>query len=62
MVSLLSVVEDAHETARLRVVELTHNGYEDDAYSIVQEFREWYDDDDHEIYSLAYIGEGSEYY
>ena len=56
------MVEDAHETARLRVVELTHNGYEDDAYSIVQEFREWYDDDDHEIYSLAYIGEGSEYY
>ena len=62
MVSLLSVVEDAHETARLRVVELCENGYEDDAYSIVQEFREWYDDDDHEIYSLAYIGEGSEYF
>ena len=56
------MVEDAHETARLRVVELTHKGREDDAYSIVQEFREWYDDDDHEIYSLAYIGEGSEYY
>ena len=62
MVSLLSIVEDAHETARLRVVKLTHKGREDDAYSIVQEFREWYDDDDHEIYSLAYIGEGSEYF
>ena len=62
MVSLLSIVEDAHETARLRVVKLTHKGREDDAYSIVQEFREWYDDEDHEIYSLAYIGEGSEYY
>ena len=62
MVSLLSIVEDAHETARLRVVKLTHKGREDDAYCIVQEFREWYDDDDHEIYSLAYIGEGSEYF
>ena len=61
MVSLLSVVEDAHETARVRVVKLCDKGREDDAFSIVQEFREWYDDDNHEIYSLEYIGEGSEY-
>ena len=56
------MVEDAHETARLRVVKLCDKGREDDAFSIVQEFREWYDDDDHEIYSLTYIGEGSEYF
>ena len=56
------MVEDAHETARLRVVKLCEKGCEEDAFSIVQEFREWYDDDDHEIYSLAYIGEGSEYF
>tara|TARA_B100001250_G_scaffold222030_1_gene190418 strand:+ start:241 stop:411 length:171 start_codon:yes stop_codon:yes gene_type:complete len=56
------VVEDAHETARVRVVKLCDKGREDDAFSIVQEFREWYDDDNHEIYSLAYIGEDSEYF
>ena len=39
MVSLLSVVEDAHETARVRVVKLCDKGREDDAFSIVQEFR-----------------------
>jgi len=34
-----------------------------DAISIHEEFKEWFDDglDDHEIFSLAYIGEDSEY-
>tara|TARA_B100000902_G_C26473362_1_gene511175 strand:- start:198 stop:326 length:129 start_codon:yes stop_codon:yes gene_type:complete len=37
--------------------------YEGDAYSLVQEFREWLDmeKDDHDIFSLEYIGDGSEY-
>ena len=37
--------------------------YVDDAISIHDEFREWFDDgvDEHDIVSLAYIGEGSEY-
>ncbi len=34
-----------------------------DAHAIVQEFEEWMDPnmDDHDVYSLEYIGDGSEY-
>tara|TARA_B100001996_G_C18135686_1_gene390935 strand:+ start:44 stop:250 length:207 start_codon:yes stop_codon:yes gene_type:complete len=34
-----------------------------DAHAIVQEFEDWMDPDmkDHDVYSLEYIGEGSEY-
>ena len=36
---------------------------QDDAFALFSEFEEWYDKnvDDHDIFSLEYIGEGSEY-
>ena len=36
---------------------------QDDAFAIFSEFEEWYDEDveDHDIFSLAYIGTGSTY-
>ena len=35
----------------------------DDAFAIFLEFEEWYDEnvDDHKIFSMEYIGEGSEF-
>ena len=52
-----------HDWVLKRVHDLVDEEYEGDAYSLVQEFNEWLDpkEDDHEIYSLEYIGEGSEY-
>ena len=52
-----------HDWVLKRVHDLVDKEYEGDAYSLVQEFSEWLDPkkDDHEIYSLEYIGEGSEY-
>ena len=52
-----------HDWVLKRVHDLVDKEYEGDAYSLVQEFDEWLDPkkDDHEIYSLEYIGEGSEY-
>jgi hypothetical protein len=46
-----------------RIDLLTRKRCEEDAFSIVQEFAEWLDPDveDHDIFSLEYIGEGSEY-
>ena len=33
-----------------------------DAFALFSEFEEWYDkDEDHDIFSLEYIGEGSKY-
>ncbi len=35
---------------------------QDDAFALFSEFEEWYDkDEEHDIFSLEYIGEGSEY-
>ena len=36
---------------------------QDDAFALFSEFEEWYDEDadDHDIFSLAYIGDGSTY-
>ena len=36
---------------------------QDDAFALFSEFEEWYDEkvDDYDIFSLEYIGEGSEY-
>jgi len=52
-----------HDWVLKRVHDLVDEEYEGDAYSLVQEFSEWLDpkEDHHEIYSLEYIGEGSEY-
>ena len=56
----------SHDWAMSRIHALSVTGdvhYVDDAISIHDEFREWFDDDmeEHDIISLAYIGEGSEY-
>ena len=35
---------------------------QDDAFALFSEFEEWYDKDEaHDIFSLEYIGEGSQY-
>ena len=35
---------------------------QDDAFALFSEFEEWYDkDEEHDIFSLEYIGEGSQY-
>ena len=60
---LEKIIQQSHEWAIDRVHLLTNNKQEEDAYSIVQEFSEWIDpkDKEHDIFSLEYIGEGSEY-
>jgi len=56
-------IYEAHEWARMRINSLTKEDRNDDAFSIVQEFNEWLDakDEDHDVYSLEYIGEDSEF-
>ncbi len=60
---LEKIIQQSHEWAIDRVHLLTDNKQEEDAYSIVQEFSEWINpkDEEHDIFSLEYIGEGSEY-
>ena len=60
---LEKTIQQSHEWAINRVHLLTNNKQEEDAYSIVQEFSEWINpkDEEHDIFSLEYIGEGSEY-
>ena len=60
---LEKIIQQSHEWAIDRVHLLTNNKQEEDAYSIVQEFSEWINpkDEEHDIFSLEYIGEGSEY-
>ena len=46
--------------------ELIEEGREGDAWAIIHEYEEWLDlhtdeDQDHDIYSLEYIGDDSEY-
>ena len=56
-------ISEAHEWARMRINSLTKDDRNDDAFSIVQEFNEWLDakDEDHDVYSLEYIGEDSDF-
>ena len=60
---LEKIIQQSHEWSIDRVHLLTDNKQEEDAYSIVQEFSEWINpkDEEHDIFSLEYIGEGSEY-
>ncbi len=60
---LEKTIQDSHNWALKRVHILTNRKHEEDAYSIVQEFSEWINpkSTDHDIFSLEYIGEGSEY-
>jgi hypothetical protein len=55
-----------HDWAIDRITTLTEEGNHDqleDAFAIEREFDEWLNalDEEHKIYSLEYIGEGSEY-
>ena len=61
-------IAEAHEWARMRIATLTHSSNKElnalDEKCIREEFREWLDskDEEHDVFSLEYIGEGSEYY
>jgi len=65
METLDSTVKFAHDWALDRI-NLMSKDVESiqDAYSILREFEEWIEPDteSHEIFSLRYIGEGSEYH
>ena len=65
METLDSTVKLAHDWALDRI-NLMSKDVESiqDAYSIFREFEEWIEPDteSHEIFSLRYIGEGSEYH
>ena len=59
---------EVHEWARMRITTLTHSGNKEinalDEKCIREEFREWLDcenDQEFDIFSLEYIGEGSKY-
>tara|TARA_B100001778_G_scaffold325027_1_gene320063 strand:- start:705 stop:899 length:195 start_codon:yes stop_codon:yes gene_type:complete len=63
METLEQILRHNHTWVLDRVAKLSVAKQHDDAFSIVQEFEEWLDPDanDHAIFSLEYIGEGSEY-
>tara|TARA_B100000131_G_scaffold45999_1_gene41006 strand:- start:193 stop:405 length:213 start_codon:yes stop_codon:yes gene_type:complete len=70
METLDTTLKNAHDWSRERIHVLCEKGevesissLQDDAFSIFKEFEEWYDKDvdDHDIISLEYIGEGSDY-
>ncbi len=59
-------IRQTHDWASDRICYLCEKGDPDElenAFSIEQEFDEWLGnlDKDHDIYSLTYIGEGSEF-
>ena len=70
METLDTTLKNAHDWSRERIHVLCERGevksissLKDDAFSIFKEFEEWYDEDldDHDIISLEYIGDGSDY-
>ena len=70
METLEQTLKNTHDWSRERIHVLCEKGevesipsLNDDAFSIFAEFEEWYDEDakNHDIFSLAYIGEESEY-
>ena len=68
MESLDKTLYEVHEWARMRIATLTHSGNKEinalDEKCIREEFREWLDcenDEEFDIFSLEYIGEGSKY-
>ena len=66
METLEQTLRHSHDWASDRINSLCDNGNHDqleDAFAIEREFDEWLNnlEGDHEIFSLAYIGEGSEY-
>ena len=68
MESLDKTLCEVHEWATMRIATLTHSGNKEmnalDEKCIREEFREWLDcenDEEFDIFSLEYIGEGSKY-
>ena len=65
MGTLDKTLKQTHDWAIDRITFLCDKGNHDqleDAFAIEREFDEWLNNiDDHEVYSLEYIGEGSEY-
>ena len=70
MATLDQTISQTHDWVLNRVHELTEESFVDgdldaldDGYAIVQEFAEWLDpnDEEYDVISLEYIGEGSEY-
>ena len=66
MVSLEQTLRQTHDWAIERITILCDEGNHDqmeDAFAIEREFDDWLVSscDNHDIYSLEYIGEGSEY-
>ena len=65
METLEQTLSHSHDWAVDRITFLCEEGNHDhleDAFAIEREFDEWLNNiDDHEVYSLEYIGEGSEY-
>ena len=63
METLEQTLKNTHDWSRERIHVLDKKKRNDDAYALFLEFEEWYDEnvDDHDIFSLAYIGTGSTY-
>ena len=67
METLEQTLKNTHDWARMRIALLTHSGNKEinalDEKCIREEFKEWLDPDleDHDIFSMEYIGDGSEY-
>jgi len=69
MATLNDTLVEVHDWSRERIHVLCENGKVeettksvDDAFAIFSEFEEWYDEnaDDHEIFSLEWLGEDSD--
>ena len=67
METLEQTLKNTHDWARMRIATLTHSNNKEinalDEKCIREEFKEWLDPDleDHDIFSMEYIGDGSEY-
>ena len=70
MATLQQTLKEAHDWANSRISRLSISAVDlkdpelvEDAESIRREFEEWLDPviEDHDIFSIEYIGEGSEY-
>ncbi len=63
METLQQTLKNTHDWTLKRVEFLSEKDMHDDAFCIVQEFSEWLDPDvdDHDVFSMEYIGTGSDY-
>jgi len=69
METLNDTLAKVHDWSRERIHVLSEKAevesipsLQEDAFALFSEFEEWYDkDEEHDIFSLEYIGEGSEF-